>query len=156
LFIAGIARVGNWRLPAFDVLKAECGGIVGSVEIAACIHVFDRQSGSFIPTEDMNRSTADERKRWLNSDWYQGDFGFCLRGAQVVPFVKCKGALSFFRPNLTNLPAAGVAGAVAVPASDKQAPAAGELFAAGPATYPVAQAASSAAVPAAVLTGGPA
>lgn len=74
LFIAPIERVGNWRLPAFDVLKAQCGGIVGQARITGCV------------TES-------------NSPWFVGEYGFTLCEALPLEFEPCKGALGFFKPN---------------------------------------------------------
>lgn len=51
--------------------KLECGGIVGSVEIVACV------------TES-------------NSPWFGGPYGFVLRDPKPLPFFPCKGALWFF------------------------------------------------------------
>ena len=69
LFIAGMR--GTWRVPAYDVLKAECGGIVGQAEIVGCVN-------------------ADE------SPWFVGEWGFMIRNARVLPFQPCKGKLNFF------------------------------------------------------------
>ena len=68
-FIAGITR--SWRVPAFDVLKAECGGIVGEVTLVNCVRVSD-------------------------SPWFTGEFGFYLEEAKALPFRPCKGMLKFF------------------------------------------------------------
>ena len=59
----------------FDNLHAsdlERGGIVGSVEIVACLAHSD-------------------------SPWFVGPWGFVLRNPQPLPFIPCKGALGFFR-----------------------------------------------------------
>jgi hypothetical protein len=69
-FIAIIKR--EWRLPAFDLLKAECGGIVGEAEIVDCV------------TESQ-------------SPWFTGKYGFVMMNAKPLPFQPCKGTLAFFR-----------------------------------------------------------
>ncbi len=74
LFIAGIAR--NRRVPAYDALKAECGGIVGHARLVDCV----------------SHST---------SPWFVGDFGFELADAQTLPFQPCKGRLQFFEVETT-------------------------------------------------------
>lgn len=71
LFIAGISRATGWRVPAYDVLRGQCGGIVGAAEIAGCVTRSD-------------------------SPWFVGDYGFVLRNQKVLPFQPCKGALGFF------------------------------------------------------------
>lgn len=50
------------------------GGIVGAARIVDCV------------TE-------------MDSRWFFGKFGFVLRDATPLPFVACKGALGFFRPD---------------------------------------------------------
>lgn len=70
LFIAGMRT--EWRLPAYDVLKQQCGGIVGEVEITDCV------------------SDSD-------SPWFVGPYGFVLRHARVTELRPCKGALHFFQ-----------------------------------------------------------
>lgn len=79
LFLAGISDHLRepWRVPAPDLLKQQCGGLVGEVEIVDCV----------------TRS---------QSPWFCGDFGFALRHAKVLPFQPCKGALGFFQPVLTS------------------------------------------------------
>ena len=69
IFIADMRT--SWRLPAYDILRAQCGGIVGQAEIVDCV-------------------TASE------SPWFVGEFGFVLRGAAPLPFQPLKGALGFF------------------------------------------------------------
>lgn len=71
LFIAGIGP-RDWRLPAYDVLKAQCGGIVGEVTIVDCV------------TESA-------------SPWFTGEYGFVLKLAKATEFWPFKGALSFFQ-----------------------------------------------------------
>jgi len=73
LFIAPMRSA--WRLPAFDVLKAQCGGIVGSVEITRCV----AQS---------------------ESPWFVGPLGFVLANPKVREFVPMKGRLGFFEVEL--------------------------------------------------------
>lgn len=60
-------------LPAFRDL--ERGGIVGVAEIVGIV--------SESP-----------------SPWFFGPVGFVLRNAETLPFMPCKGALGFFRPQL--------------------------------------------------------
>jgi hypothetical protein len=69
LFLAGMRT--SWRLPAYDVLRAQCGGIVGSALITGCV----------------SKS---------NSPWFVGEFGFVLKDAKIIPFVPLKGRLGFF------------------------------------------------------------
>jgi hypothetical protein len=69
IFISGMQT--SWRLPAYDILKAQCGGIVGEAEIVDCV-------------------TQSE------SPWFVGEFGFVVRDARPLAFQRCKGALSFF------------------------------------------------------------
>lgn len=76
IFIAGIPHENvGWRVPAYDLLRKECGGIVGEAEIIDCVE----------------EST---------SPWFVGDYGFVLRNQKVLPFQPCKGALGFFKPTL--------------------------------------------------------
>lgn len=35
----------------------------------------------------------------MDSDWFFGEYGFVLADAAPLPFVACKGALGFFRPD---------------------------------------------------------
>lgn len=60
--------------PSFEALQSELGGIVGECEIIDC------------GEQDDN-------------PWFVGPHGFVIRAARVLPFRKCKGALSFFTPN---------------------------------------------------------
>jgi hypothetical protein len=71
LFIADMRT--DWRLPACDVLRKECGGIVGEAAIVDCV-------------------TASA------SPWFVGEYGFVVRDARPMPVRACKGALSFFTP----------------------------------------------------------
>jgi hypothetical protein len=71
LFIAGMRS--TWRLPAYDILRHECGGIVGQTEIVGCV----TSSASF---------------------WFCGPYGFLLANSRPLPFHPCRGALSFFLP----------------------------------------------------------
>lgn len=63
----------EWRLPALDVIRAQCGGIVGQVEIVDCVEA-------------------------SQSPWFCGPFGFVLRNPQSLPFSPCCGALKLFVP----------------------------------------------------------
>lgn len=72
IFIAPMKT--DWRLPALDVLKKQCGGIVGEVEIVGCINGNDA----------------------CDSPWFCGEWGFMLSRAKPLPFRPLKGALSFF------------------------------------------------------------
>ena len=62
----------TWRLPAYDILRGQCGGIVGETWIADCVS----QSAS---------------------PWFCGEYGFVLKNSKPVPFEPCKGMLGFFR-----------------------------------------------------------
>jgi ASCH domain len=72
-FIAPFRRA--WRLPAYDILRAQCGGIVGEVEIVDCV----KQSSSL---------------------WFTGEYGFVLKNPKALPFQPCRGALNFFKPSI--------------------------------------------------------
>ena len=78
IFVAGIYGdlTKEFLIPDYEELKRECGGIVGGMEIVDCV-------------------------RWSPSPWFVGDYGFVLRNARALPFVPCKGALNFFRPEGT-------------------------------------------------------
>lgn len=52
------------------------GGIVGMADIVDCV------SGS-------------------DSPWFFGPYGFVLENVRPLPFIPCKGALSFFTPDIT-------------------------------------------------------
>lgn len=67
-----------WRLPAYDVLREQCGGIVGSAELVGCVRESD-------------------------SPWYTGEVGFVVRNPVVLPFLPCKGMLKFFPCDLLTL-----------------------------------------------------
>lgn len=69
LFIAGMER--PWRMPAYDILRKECGGIVGQATIVDCLTASD-------------------------SRWFCGPYGFQLTEATPLPLHPCKGALGFF------------------------------------------------------------
>ena len=73
LFIADMPR--RWRVPAYDVLRKECGGIVGSARLTACVDFW-------------------------RSNWFTGEYGFVLEDAQPLPFQPCKGKLRFFEVTL--------------------------------------------------------
>lgn len=73
IYCAGFDDYGRWWMPAYDVLREQCGGIVGEVDIVDCISA-------------------------SNSRWFCGDYGFVLRNPISLPFRECKGALGFFRP----------------------------------------------------------
>lgn len=62
----------DFWFPTFDHLKAECGGIVGSMNIVDCV----TQS---------------------KSPWFCGRYGFVIDAATSLPFQPCKGALGFFK-----------------------------------------------------------
>ena len=79
LFIAGIPRNGNWRLPAYDVVRQQCGGIVGRVTMVGCLIASD-------------------------SKWFVGDYGYKLTDPQPLPFTPWKGQWNFFEVNLCRHP----------------------------------------------------
>lgn len=56
--------------------RFDLGGIVGIATITGCV-------------------------RLSVSPWFCGPFGFTLEDARVLPFTPCKGALGFFKPDLT-------------------------------------------------------
>lgn len=62
----------------FDGVTFPRGGIVGVAEIVDCV------------------STSA-------SPWFVGDFGFVVRNARPLPFMPCRGALGFFKPELLEL-----------------------------------------------------
>ena len=72
-FIAPIAR--SQRVPAYDVLRQQCGGIVGEATLVNCVSASD-------------------------SVWFTGEYGFYLEDAKVLPFKPCKGMLKFFEVEL--------------------------------------------------------
>ena len=53
--------------------RLKLGGIVGIMEITDCV------------TE-------------MESDWFEGRYGFVIENARPLPFIPCKGALGFFKP----------------------------------------------------------
>lgn len=53
------------------------GGIVGMAEIVDCV--------------------TD-----CGSSWFVGEYGFIIQNARPLPFMPCKGALGFFKPDLTS------------------------------------------------------
>jgi len=69
IFIANMSR--TWRVPAYDIVREQCGGIVGETEIVSC----------------MVKSS---------SSWFCGPYGFALKNSKPLPFIPCKGALSFW------------------------------------------------------------
>ncbi len=79
IFIAGIAPQlsGGWRVPAYDILRQQCGGIVGEAEIVDCV------TGS-------------------KSPWFVGGYGLVLKNQRTLPFEPCKGALGFFEASTSN------------------------------------------------------
>ena len=85
IFLAGI--VGGLppipRMPAPDVLRSQCGGIIGAVEIVDCVTASD-------------------------SPWFCGEYGFVLANPKELPFEPCKGALNFFDVQPETLRALGV------------------------------------------------
>lgn len=59
---------GSFRLPSYEDLRRQCGGVVGEATLVDCV----RQS---------------------SSRWFTGPFGFVLESPQVVPFAPAKGRL---------------------------------------------------------------
>ncbi len=76
-FISGKDAMMSYPYPI-----QERGGIVGVAEIVDCVEAID-------------------------SEWFVGRYGFIIRNARPIPFIPCKGALSFFdwRRNLVTVPA---------------------------------------------------
>lgn len=73
-FAAHPRRLGaeaHWWIPNFDDL--ERGGIVGEVEILGYANN-------------------------CCSPWFEGPWGLLLRNPKPLPFIPCRGALGFFRP----------------------------------------------------------
>lgn len=68
-------KVDQRNFEEINHTKLDMGGIVGIMNIYACVD------------------------QW-HSQWFQGPYGFLIRNVQPVPFIPCKGALSFFNPNL--------------------------------------------------------
>lgn len=56
-----------------DEHDAPQGGIVGIMDIVDCVSESD-------------------------SPWFQGPYGLVIENARALPFIPCKGALSFFKP----------------------------------------------------------
>ncbi len=50
------------------------GGIIGVAEIVDCVSA-------------------------SNSPWFVGEYGFVIRNARPIPFLPCRGALGFFKPD---------------------------------------------------------
>lgn len=63
---------------------AKCGGIIGVAEIIDCVH--DPENGSVVAAKA--------------SPWWIGPYGFILRNVRPVDFKPCRGALSFFKPQI--------------------------------------------------------
>jgi len=59
-----------------DAMEYPTGGIVGVAELIDCV------------TDSP-------------SPWFVGDYGFIIRNARPLPFIPCRGALGFFRPDFT-------------------------------------------------------
>lgn len=64
------------RVPHVNAMAR--GGIVGIAELADCVSQSD-------------------------SPWFMGEYGFVLRNVEPVKFHQCRGALGFFKPDLTNI-----------------------------------------------------
>jgi len=80
IFIAAFERRQE-RVPAWDVLRSECGGIVGRVNMVGCIEKpFD---------------TTWTAKSIVNN-YFTGPYGWLMQDAEVLPFFPCKGQLNFF------------------------------------------------------------
>ena len=69
LFVAPMQT--TWRLPAYDILRGQCGGIVGEVEITGCV------------TESTSPGL------WP-------PFGFRAKNVKPMDFRSIKGRLGFF------------------------------------------------------------
>lgn len=70
----------SWLGLNHPVLGYQTGGIVG-VATLSCVAYY------------RNRSSGDG----LDYDWFVGPVGFVLEDVEEVPFIPCKGALSFFK-----------------------------------------------------------
>ena len=67
----------NWDWPDIErPVDFDMGGIVGDAEIVDCVSA-------------------------SQSPWFYGPHGFVIRNARLLPFVPCRGALGFFRPDFT-------------------------------------------------------
>jgi len=75
LFLSALSNssIPNPKMPSIETLRAQCGGIVGEVDIVDCV-------------------TESE------SPWFFGDYGFVLANPKPMPLQPCKGALKFFDP----------------------------------------------------------
>lgn len=62
-------------LPDYDVLRQQCGGVVGSAEIVRCVARYD-------------------------SPWFVGPLGFVLSDPKPMDFIPLKGRLGFFEVEL--------------------------------------------------------
>jgi hypothetical protein len=82
--VSGALLSGRSPLMDYPYPAQDRGGIVGVTEIVDCI-------------PHANSDLQDDC-----SEWFVGRYGFVLRNARPVPFIPCKGALSFFdwRKNL--------------------------------------------------------
>lgn len=74
-FIAERNLDGPWR-DGKTVGDLQRGGIVGACDLVDCITQSD-------------------------SPWFVGRFGFVLRNVRPLPFMPCRGALGFFKPELS-------------------------------------------------------
>lgn len=68
---------GLWRMPAYDILREQCGGIVGSVLLAGCVDEYP-------------------------SRWFTGPWGWLVTEARPSLFTPCKGQLNFFAPTVNH------------------------------------------------------
>lgn len=53
------------------------------------------ERGGIVGQADIMRCVTDSE-----SEWFGGPFGFVIKNAKPLPFLPCKGALGFFRPNI--------------------------------------------------------
>jgi hypothetical protein len=75
IFCAGVSDAACSAIPRFETLQAECGGLVGEVELVDCV----TQS---------------------RSPWFCGKYGFVLKNALTYYFTPCKGTTFFFHPKV--------------------------------------------------------